>query len=282
MAVEPLSDALARINSQDLQFYVYILRHPDGTPFYVGKGRQDRGRIARHEAEARTAKRSRKVSIIRGIWNAGGAVLYEVVAFFADEMASLSEEMRLIAMIGRRDLGTGPLANMTDGGEGPSGYAHTKAARSKMQIAYTAERRARNSEAMKRQNACPVFLAAREAARIPAVAAEQKKPERRAAQSLRMKAVLAADPALMEARKTQLRAARPSRQRNAEATSAAWADSGHRAMRMASLKAAANRPDLLEKRREQMSARWASPEARARHSEIMKAALRKRSADKTA
>ena len=38
-----------------------------------------------------------------------------------DELSSLNEEIRLIAVIGRKDLGLGPLLNLTDGGEGVNG-----------------------------------------------------------------------------------------------------------------------------------------------------------------
>jgi hypothetical protein len=42
------------------------------------------------------------------------------------EKGALESEVALIAAIGRIDLGTGPLTNMTDGGEGMVGYKFTK------------------------------------------------------------------------------------------------------------------------------------------------------------
>ena len=182
-----------RIKLHDAPFHIYILRRPDGTPFYVGKGGRFRARIARHEAQARTLKRSRKLSIIRGIWRAGCSVQYEVSSFHQEEREAFAEEIRLIASFGRIDTGTGILTNRTDGGDGPSGYSHTESAKQKMRSAFHAERREKNSVKMKAQNACPLFRQARERARIPAVVVEQKRPERRAAQSAKMKEVLAAN-----------------------------------------------------------------------------------------
>jgi len=43
------------------------------------------------------------------------------ITYFSTEDEALSEEQRLIKLYGRRDLDTGSLYNMTDGGEGASG-----------------------------------------------------------------------------------------------------------------------------------------------------------------
>ena len=48
-----------------------------------------------------------------------------------DELA-FSFEKNYIKIIGRRDLRSGPLLNLTDGGEGSSGYKHTEESKAKM------------------------------------------------------------------------------------------------------------------------------------------------------
>src|SRR5260221_10494808 len=52
------------------KYYVYTLSKPDGTIFYVGKGRGNR--ILQHENEARRGVKSTKCDIIREIWANGG------------------------------------------------------------------------------------------------------------------------------------------------------------------------------------------------------------------
>ena len=89
------------------RFYIYTFLREDGTPYYVGKGQGNRawkkGRNLRPTDDSR-------ISIIKD-------TLTETEAF--------DEEIRMIAFYGRKDLGTGILRNLTDGGEGTSGYKHT-------------------------------------------------------------------------------------------------------------------------------------------------------------
>ncbi len=99
-------------------YYVYILRKPNGTPFYVGKGRKRR--ILDHEAEARGPEKTHKLNTIRAISKRGERITYEIESYFPEEEMALSREVDLIALIGRHDLGLGPLTNQTDGGEGTS------------------------------------------------------------------------------------------------------------------------------------------------------------------
>jgi hypothetical protein len=99
-------------------FYVYLLFRPDGTPFYVGKGQG--GRVFQHEREADGPGKSYKLNIIRASRRAGTPIGYGLDGFFADEADALRREVELIDRIGRHDLGRGPLANLTAGGEGTS------------------------------------------------------------------------------------------------------------------------------------------------------------------
>lgn len=48
------------------------------------------------------------------------SIHYSLDSSFEDEAEALARERQLIQIIGRHDLGTGPLTNQTDGGEGAS------------------------------------------------------------------------------------------------------------------------------------------------------------------
>lgn len=103
------------------RYYVYVLSRPCGTPFYVGKGIGDR--VFCHERDAlNTTLRSHKLNTIRALHAAGALVQYSVELMNSQEEA-LARERFLILRYGRHDLGTGPLTNMTDGGEGPANFS---------------------------------------------------------------------------------------------------------------------------------------------------------------
>lgn len=111
------TETRAWLKASASRYYVYVLGTPDGQPFYVGKGCGDR--VFQHEAEARgTLRRSHKLNLIRKILRTGGELRYGLADFFDDESNAHRLERSLIQRIGRHDLGTGPLTNQTDGGEG--------------------------------------------------------------------------------------------------------------------------------------------------------------------
>lgn len=111
-------EVLALIKASGRRWYVYVLSRPDGSPFYVGVG--TKRRILDHRIYARrpAGSNSRKLNVIRKVWRAGGEIAYAIAAFFDERVQAEAYEVQLIAEIGRRDLGTGPLCNQTDGGEG--------------------------------------------------------------------------------------------------------------------------------------------------------------------
>lgn len=100
------------------QYYTYILK--DSTtnqPFYVGKGTGPR--MYQHKKEALREdykKRSVHCKII-SIINRGDEILYEKIEQPTEEDA-FALELELIKQYGRKDLGTGILCNLTEGGEG--------------------------------------------------------------------------------------------------------------------------------------------------------------------
>jgi hypothetical protein len=95
-----------------IDFYVYVHRRATtGEIFYVGKGSGYRAKVP---------KRNNKLwhSIV-----AKDGYTVEFVETGLQEQEAFALEVKLIALHGRRDLGLGPLANHTDGGEGAAGIS---------------------------------------------------------------------------------------------------------------------------------------------------------------
>lgn len=118
---------MERLKSAGRRFYVYQLSKPDGTPFYIGKGMGRR--VFSHEREALGPDRSHKLNTIRKLRQLGWEIHYELLAFFDDESDCHVQEIAEILRIGRHDLGTGPLTNLTEGGEGACGLSEETKAR---------------------------------------------------------------------------------------------------------------------------------------------------------
>ena len=109
----------------DNSFYVYVYIDPrNNEPFYVGKGR---GRRYKHHLNSAKSdlhyKESNRLKInkIRKILGSG---MEPIIEIFSDlsENDSFIMEMNLISKYGRMDLGTGTLTNLSEGGEGQSGW----------------------------------------------------------------------------------------------------------------------------------------------------------------
>lgn len=106
-------------------YYVYILRDPrkENEPFYVGKGKDKRAESHMNKDDEHNLFKTNVINKIRGN---GLEPLIEYYKENLEESEAFLLEINLIKKYGRRDLGTGILTNLTDGGEGSSGYRRTK------------------------------------------------------------------------------------------------------------------------------------------------------------
>jgi hypothetical protein len=112
---------------KERRFYVYQLSKPDGSPFYIGKGIGSR--LFAHERDALGPDRSHKLNLIRQMHRLGLEIEYQILEFYACEKECHAREVAEILRLGRHDLKTGPLANLTAGGEGTSGLSDETRAR---------------------------------------------------------------------------------------------------------------------------------------------------------
>ena len=94
-------------------FYTYLYLREDGTPYYAGKGKGNRAFSAKHRLSVPPKDRI-------------------LIQEFPSEADALLAEAFLIAYYGRKDQSTGCLWNLTDGGEGSSGWLMPKEIRRKI------------------------------------------------------------------------------------------------------------------------------------------------------
>lgn len=97
-----------------MDYYVYEYLREDNTPYYVGKGKNGRWYSPQHQVPRPPKDRIR------------------FVAKNLTEKEAFDLEVKLISTYGRKDIGTGILRNMTDGGEGHSGYVLSEETKQKI------------------------------------------------------------------------------------------------------------------------------------------------------
>ena len=137
-------------------FYVYVLLDPrkpgvykygplkfKHEPFYVGKGKGNRDkshfRPGNIDADSKRYKNTKKTNKIRKIIEAGFYPVPVRIKSDVDEVTAFRLEIKAIRLIGRGS--SGPLVNLTDGGEGSSGYicsAAERLAKSEWSLAFHA------------------------------------------------------------------------------------------------------------------------------------------------
>ena len=104
-------------------YYVYLFKDETGLPFYVGKGKGSRYKD--HFKKSELEKSNHKNHKIKKMIREGCEIDIEFIKNLTEE-ESFSIERELIKKYGRRNNKTGILTNLTDGGEGVSGYIYSE------------------------------------------------------------------------------------------------------------------------------------------------------------
>jgi hypothetical protein len=116
-------------------YYTYAYLREDGSPYYIGKGKGKRA-YDRRRHSAYVPSKNRILFLKKNL----------------TEEAAFRHEKYMIAIFGRKDLETGILYNLTDGGDGPSGYVHTEEQRKKMGDMRRGKKRPNHSKIMREKN----------------------------------------------------------------------------------------------------------------------------------
>jgi group I intron endonuclease len=99
------------------EYYTYAYLREDRTPYYIGKGQKNRA----YDKNRHRVKVPPKNRII-------------ILKKFKKESDAYLHEEYMIFVLGRKDLGTGILINLSNGGDGNNGYNHTDIAKRKLSI----------------------------------------------------------------------------------------------------------------------------------------------------
>jgi hypothetical protein len=112
----------------DKIFYVYQLTDFNNIPFYIGKGMKKSGydRICYHKHHWQKNINKKLVNKIKKL---SGKFNFKILMESQNEKKCLNLEKRIIKEIGKENL-----CNLTDGGDGISGYNHTIQDKKKMSI----------------------------------------------------------------------------------------------------------------------------------------------------
>ena len=97
-----------------MRFYTYAYLREDGSPYYIGKGTGKRMHKNSHNVNRPPLER--RIYLKTGL----------------TEEEAHQHERYMIAVLGRKDNGTGILRNLTDGGEGVSGKVTSEETKEKL------------------------------------------------------------------------------------------------------------------------------------------------------
>jgi hypothetical protein len=106
------------------RFYTYAYLREDGTPYYIGKGSYRRAYKRNGKPCGVPKDKSRIIFLKQNL----------------TEEKAFAHEKYMIAMFGRKDLGTGILHNRTDGGDGVSGLIVSDEIKRKLSICNTGKK----------------------------------------------------------------------------------------------------------------------------------------------
>ena len=112
-------------------YYTYAYLRQDGTPYYIGKGKNRRAWVKNHRRTVMPLDRSRILILKKNL----------------TEEEAFKHEAYMIALYGRKDIGTGILWNFTDGGEGTSGVNRSAEWRAKVSSSKKGKERSEDTKA---------------------------------------------------------------------------------------------------------------------------------------
>ena len=226
-------------------FYVYVYRDPRplkaNQPVYVGKGSGDRD--LSHWSKGSHNKPFQ--DFISHLKLRGHVALCERLLQTESEAEAFAKEVELIALYGRRNLGTGTLFNLTDGGEGGSGTVRTAA------------HKAVDSRFSTEHWQDPLYRAKV----IASQTAAQGTPEARAAKAV-ASAEAWADPEVRVKRQGGIAKARGTAESKAKTSAQAkaqWSDPAYAAKQTANNQEIANRAEVKAAKAAATKALWADP-----------------------
>lgn len=118
-----------------MTFYTYLYIDPskpskwlaEGEPIYVGKGKK--GRAWQHTRYTHNPHFRNRLAKMK---SQSVEPIVKLLVEGVDEELAILVEVEAIAKFGRRDIQTGCLTNLTNGGDGTSGHRHTVKSRKKM------------------------------------------------------------------------------------------------------------------------------------------------------
>ncbi len=231
-------------------FYVYVYRDPrplkKDQPVYVGKGTGNRD--LSHWSRGSHNKPFQ--DFISHLKQRGLVAPCERVFETTVEAEAFAKEIELIALYGRRNIGTGTLFNRTNGGEGASGMVKT------------AEQKAVDGKFSKEHWQQPEYRAK--------IIASQKivqgTPEARAMKSENSAAAWA-NPEVRQKRQTGIKQTRNTAESKAKTSAqskAQWSDPEYAAKQTANNQEIANRAEVKAAKAAAAKALWANPEWKAK------------------